>query len=332
MHSVDILFYCNANSQVGFGHLRRCLFLAKELQTNEIDVAFAGELNADAAKLVREEMSSVSYHDETGTVAAGVAVIDFMFDPQDMEAYDRSLIARVADRADTSILLTSAATVPAELPVDVVVGHLLEAYQETSFELKTGLKYAPVAPEFEEYRSEKPEVSGQIRRVFIGFGNWDDPQGVISVLRGLHDYGYRNRIDILLPAALLSYIDQFEDTAHALEVEFHHRVPSVAALLTHADVAFGSYGNMTYEMLALGVPSVVFAVKDFMVEYTRQLQDRELLMFGGEVPEVTPADIRHVVETLTESRRRLLSRRSLEAVDASGLHRVGEVIRDRLPQ
>lgn len=334
---VDILFYCNASAEVGFGHLRRCLFIADALnEADGISCAIGGDLDSHARDLVRSEQPEAPlYGDVEGSWTEGVraelAVLDYMYDAQDAEFYDRALISSVADLAQRSAVVTSSRTAPSDLPVDVVIGHLLDPMMKSQYELKAGLEYCPVPPEVEQHRSEDINVSKQIERVFIGFGNWGDPIGVKRVIQGLCDCGYAGRIDLLLPAALLPYAEQFDDIGSDQELELHHNIPSVPALLKHADVAFGSYGHMTYEMLALGIPSVVFAVKDFMVEYTRRLEKQDLLVFGGKVTEVAPSQVKKIFGNMTKDYRYRLSRKSIQSVDADGLLRVADEIVSKVP-
>lgn len=327
MTRTGILFYCNANDRVGFGHLRRCLFLAKEIRTtNSLEIAFAGSFSEDAMMLIRDEVPAAKHVGDITEIAPEVVVIDYMFDPQDMEAYDWPLIAKVADRAERSLLLTSAATVPSELPVDIVIGHLLEPNQETSFELNAGLQYAPVAPELGKYRTEEANINKRIKRVFVGFGNWDDPSGVLHILQGLNEYGYSGHTDLLLPSALLRYADQFEDAAPGKELQLHHNIPSVPAMLVHADVAFTSYGSMTYEAMALGVPTIVLATKRFMTEYSLRLVDQNLASYGGHVNTLQDNNISNKLKKLTFYERKKMSHRCISKVNGEGLRNVAKKV------
>jgi len=257
-----------------------------------------------------------------------VVVIDYMFDSQDMDAYDVPLTADVAEHASVSILMSSSATVPSKLPVDVVIGHMLDSTQETDFELKAGMKYVPVAPEVEEYRLPEPRAAEQVERIFVGFGNSDDPSGVRLALRALQQIDYSDQVDLLLPPALADRMDEFRGTKRSFELTLYHDIPSVPALLTEADCMIGSYGNMTFEALALGVPVVVVGMKPFMVEYADQLAEQDMLVSTGYVEDLQPKDLAAELLQLDASRRLSLSSDTLSRLDGKGLQRAARKVFD----
>ena len=329
MDSFDVLFYCNASAEVGFGHLRRCLFLAEEIGEDGIeDVAFAGAFDDSARELIRNEAPERRCLENLSGVECRVVVIDYMFDSQHMDAYDVSLIAAVAKHASVAVLMSSSATVPSELPVDVVVGHLLDYTQETNFELKAGLQYAPVAPGVEEYRPPEPRAAEQVERVFVGFGNVDDPSGVRLALRALQHVGYSGHVDLLLPPALVDRAGELRGMDRSFDLALHHNIPSVPALLTRADCMIGSYGHMTFEALALGMPVVVVGMKAFMVEYADQLAEQGMLVSAGYVDDLEVEDLAAELLRLDARRRRRLSSNALSRLDGKGLQRAARDIGD----
>ncbi len=326
--SREILFYCNAGSRVGFGHLRRCLFLASELGGNSDNTfSFAGDLSDGARRLIQKEQPNASIYDDLHEVEARVVVIDYMYDSQDPESYDRSLIASVADHAERSVVITSSKTAPPDLPADVVIGHLIDPSPNAQYEAKAGLKYAPVPPEIKESRPKSPRDAEEVNRVFIGFGNSGDPTGVRLALNGLQHIDYGGRVDVLLPSALVSYADTLREEHAALDIEWYHDIPSVPPLLTKADCMVGSYGHMTFEALALGVPTVVVGTKDFMVDYARDLEEQEVLICAGHVNELMPEVTGKEIQKLEAEPLQRLSRRALAQVDGNGLRRVAGEIR-----
>ncbi|MCS3955391.1 spore coat polysaccharide biosynthesis predicted glycosyltransferase SpsG [Salinibacter ruber] len=331
MRRYRVLFYSNASAQVGFGHLRRCLFLRKDLQERGVDdVAFAGEFDEDAKALIKDEAPSAPCLRGLNGVKSDVVVIDYMFDPKEMEAYDVSLISEVANGGREAVLISSAATIPRDLPVDVAIGHLLNSDRHTSFELKTGLKYAPVAPEVESYRPSEPRGPENVNRVFIGLGNSDDPAGIHLALRALREVDYKQEVDLLLPPALVGRAGEFESQDSGFDLSMHHSIPSVPALLTKADLMIGSYGHMTFESLALGVPTVIIGMKEFMVEYADQLASQKVSVSVGHVDDLLPNDVAAELNRLDRNRRHALSRNSLSLVDGGGLRRVGREIVKRV--
>ena len=328
MHTPDVLFYCNANATVGFGHLRRCMFLGQRLQTERRKIAYAGDIDAEGRRLLHDSLPDATYHPALDNLNASVGVIDVMFDPYDAECYDATVIRHVARHADTSVLLTSARTAPDSLPVDMVVGHLLADASRRTYDLKSGLEYAPVDPSVCDVRPATPPAPRPLERVFVAFGNWGDPAGLFLVLEALAEQSFRGDVEVLLPSALESHKDDLAalDTDAPYTLTLRHAVPSVPELLVDADLAIGTYGHVTYESMAVGTPFLIVGVKPFMVDYGTDLATSNLAACAGLVETLRPSDLADQVAALSVTRRDVLSRQGWESLDGRGLIRTAQVL------
>lgn len=332
MDPPGILFYCNANATVGYGHLRRCLFLGEQLVEEGESVAYSGLIDEKGEELITSSLPDAHYRGTQGVGDAHLAVIDVMSDAHDPEYYNRELIRSVSGSSQQSVLLTSSSTAPSKLPVDVVVGHLLDGSRPRTYELKAGFNYAPVDPSVRRWRPQKPQVTDEVDRVFVGFGNWGDPEGVRLTLRALREWSYTGRVDLLLPGALLSYRGTLEGLGEEAEydMDIHHEIPSVPEVMVEADVAIGTYGHITYEAMGVGTPFLIVGVKPFMVEYGKKLEEESRAVCAGLVGALQPEELAAELSFLNPGRRQELSRRGWEAVDGCGLKRTAQLIRRRL--
>ncbi len=328
----EVVFFCNAGSDVGFGHLRRSLDLAAELNSRGVQVlGLTGQFDADARQLIEEETYGLHLLAKKESWNAEVAVVDYMFDCTDMGTYDDALIRYVGERARRTILISSANQIPSDLPVDLAVGHMLSPDQETGYTLKTGLAYAPVPTEFQEHIPKAPTVREDIRRVLVALGNSEDPGGFEVALRGLEKTDFGGRVDVLLPPALVEHKKSFSQVNAGSDIQFYHNVPTVIPLLQRADCMIGSYGNLTFEALALGLPVIVIGIKRFMVEYAESMANDGLLVVAGHVDELEPKDIEHEFRNLDSVARYRMAKNAISTIDARGLDRIAGLIQGRLP-
>jgi len=321
----SLQFLCDANTSVGFGHLSRCLQLAVRLR-NSCAIAFDGRFSAEARE--RIESRGFAVGPRGGGQPRAVAVVDIMFDREDMDHYDLARLERIRKRFRRVVLLTSAMSVPSRLPVDVVVGHVLPRGQRASrrFRVLEGLAYAPVSDEFRKARGRRAPVRGEIRRVFAGFGASRTLRGLDRVLDGLESRGFAGRVDVLLSPFHRRFEEALLRRRPSLDLRTHSNVRSVARLLRGADVAFGTYGNITFEALCLGVPFLAVAVKDFQRVYAERLERRGLLVSLGRDTDLEARQVAAALARLTPEKRAALGRKGRAAVDGRGIERIRRVL------
>jgi spore coat polysaccharide biosynthesis predicted glycosyltransferase SpsG len=329
MNRPIVHFLCDANASVGFGHLSRCLKLAARLERS-CAIRFSGRFSVEA----KTRISQAGYSLEERTAArgdAGVAVVDIMFDKEDMDYYDRPRLSRIRRQFRRVVLLSSAITVPDDLPVDVVIGHVLpddmtRRSVRRPFRVLGGLDYAPVSAEFSRLRGRRARTHTHIATVFLGFGASKNVRGLKRVLDALVSFGFSGEVDLLLSpfhqrfAAGLARLD----TPYRLRI--HSNVRSVAPLVRKADVAFGTYGNVTFEALCLGTPFVVVPVKDFQRAYAKRLERRDLLVCLDKDSQLSTTAVAAALERLTRKKRERLSRNGRNSVDGRGIERMARVI------
>lgn len=324
MSATDLVFWCTADAQVGFGHLRRCLHLAHLLRVRGLRVAFAGRLDAAARDTLRWALPDVPVLEPVE--AAPLAVVDCMFDPQAPDFFDRDFLRTMAARHERVLVITSSRYAPPDLPVTAVVGHMLEPVTAPNYALYRGLGWAPVSTEAAAWRDIPRQFPDPPRRVLVAFGNWYDPAGLYLALEALRQTGWAAAVQVLLPPALRGYTESLGARAAGLVLEVVTDVPSVFPLLSAADLLVGSYGNLTFEALAVGVPTVVVAIKPFMFAYAEVLARQGAVVNAGPVDQLNPAALARQLAGLDPANRRRLSHTGRTLVDGAGLTRLADLL------
>jgi spore coat polysaccharide biosynthesis predicted glycosyltransferase SpsG len=168
--------------------------------------------------------------------------------------------------------------------------------------------------------------SSRIGRVFLGFGSSPDIRGLRCVLDALALWKFTGQVDVLLSPFHERFGPSLRRRADSYRLRLHANVKSVAPLLRRADVAFGTYGNITFEALCLGVPFLAVAVKDFQRAYAGRLARQGVLVSLGKDSELSTKTVIAALNSLTPGARASLSRRGRKAVDGLGIQRIARVV------
>jgi|TARA_B100000315_G_scaffold242217_1_gene264143 spore coat polysaccharide biosynthesis protein SpsF len=319
---------CNAKRSVGFGHLSRCLCIAKQLR-NTFKIYFAGDFSEDAISIIRENSFPILRYDLL-TGKDGIAIIDLMFDEENANFYDKERIGFISQHFKKTILLSSADTVPGDLPVDIVVGYLLKPSENGNYSFKSfpGLEYAPIPIDFTDRRLERREIRDRINRVFICFGGWKNIDGPLLVLDTLREINFSGMVDVLLSPLQSEYQDMLKAYGSTFRTRIHCNVPSIAPLLNEADLAIGTYGHIVFESLCLGTPFIVIGVKDFQVSYAKNLEKEGFLVCGGKLGKINRHDIHDAILSMDREQRQQLSNKGRHHIDTNGIIRITNIIRE----
>lgn len=318
---MKVLFCCNADSSVGFGHLRRSLILAEEVRRHRNEVFFEGEFSPAARELITRANFTIMEEGHTESFDAGL--LDWMFDSENMDHYEPSLISDFSSSCERSVLLSSSLNIPADLPVDLVVGYILSPPATPSFSCLSSLKFAPVPPGWQEKRNLGRKISIEIRKVLMAFGAWRDEAPLIKTLEGLKSFGFSGVMDCLLAHPHRKSKERFLEVSEGcFSIRFHEEVPDVGKLLVENDLVVGGYGNLTYEALALGTPFLCLPLKRFQFEYASTLEEKGLLCLLGLADDLSSERIATSLGELDYGQRKLLSTNGMSAIDTQGLDRV----------
>lgn len=323
----SILFRCDADARLGFGHLRRCQALAGEMArrgfhcgflTNAagalpfkvFPTAFPGVCNADEILSRARQLGATSLvldhygANESCQVAlrdAGVKWLQFEGTPAQPLWADWVLAASPAARSrDYAPLLRNPAA-----------------------RLLLGPQYAILRPEFEALRAERP--AGEVKQLVLTFGGGGDRGALELSLAALLPWRRDVRLHILTSGqnANLQKVRGLLQ-GHEQRVSLHVDAPDFPALLAAADLAVIAGGMTTFEAAALGVPFVVIEIADNQARNAAAWADLGVAVNMGPLGSFDARELRDQVESLASDvqRRRSMASRGRELVDGMGARRI----------
>lgn len=309
-----VLVRADAGTRLGTGHVMRCLSLADELAQRGASVVFAthspnwlverirahghlvqamGQLDGSHASDPSIVWSDADQHDDAERTrdAVGDDVDIVVVDHYGLAAAWESCFSAasrilavddLANRAhDVDVVTDQNWYGPGS---DTRYDHLVRS--DTVRLL--GPRYAVLQRAYRGVTRSEP-VRNPPRRLVVSFGGNDPGGETAKVLRALMDPAFEAlHVDVVLGSAdgaddaLRTLVDGRHDT------ELHVAIPTLAALLTRADLAIGASGAATWERLATGVPALVATVAPHQSGVTEALDAEGVTRWVGLVTETTP--------------------------------------------
>lgn len=283
---MKIVFRVDSSSQIGYGHLMRCLVLAQRFhKLPGIKICFVvrnlpGNINSiiidrgfKLLVLPKHEMAieELSGYEKWLTV------------PQSVDAEDtRKALKKIRD---VKLLVVDSYAISAEWENKVrpevnkimVIDDLANRRHECDFILDQSYggekmyRYNTLVPVccklflgvsyvllHESYYWQHPKVRAGMRHVLVFFGGSDDTGETLKFLQALYSDTWQN----LRFTVIVGDSNQNKKIIERIcnkfsNVTFYCQVDNMAELLANADIAFGAAGSNMWERCFLGLPAVV---------------------------------------------------------------------------
>ena len=189
-----------------------------------------------------------------------------------------------------------------------------------------GPEYALLKPVYAELRAQLPQRDGQVRRVLIYFGGGADAANLIHLaMRALQAPELISiELDIVVGATYAHQSSLDELVAQRGKATIHQQLPDLADLMANADLAIGAGGATTWERCCMGVPSIVISIAENQRPACEALSAEKQIDYLGHVDQVTSEMIRDRVISLLKNPDILrdMSERGMRLVDARGTDRI----------
>ena len=271
------LFRCDVSPAIGFGHLRRCLTLAKELKECGALVFFACRAaDFDLTKELRHVADDWTVLDWSLAPEADAQETIRLYQQRNMEAviidhyrvnvaYQERLYrsgvrwlqfdwsARQPLWANWVLSASPAAEESAYLAVK----------QRDETRLLLGPSYALLRREFRQWQPQ-PRLHEQVRKILLTFGGGDDKGTVLFCLEAIKSLAPAIERIVLVSGAnpRLPEITDWVDRNSKANVTLVVDETEIAMRMAEADLAIIAGGTTTFETAAMGLPSLIMQLAD----------------------------------------------------------------------
>lgn len=353
---MKVVFRADASSQIGTGHVMRCLTLADFLRKQGMRTVFVcRELPGFFPEMVTEKghelvllsrpeqfvskrcsggpahsfWLGVSWEDDAAEILKKINQIDWLV--VDHYALERCwevalrgvakrifVIDDLADREhDCDLLLDQNFFENSELRYRGLVPEFCKCL--------LGPRFALLRDEFLKMRQSLPQKNGKIHNVFVCFGGGDAHNETRKALRALRIFEGKDVFVDVVAGKANPHAEVIEDMCRTMTfASFYHGVANMAELMSKADLAIGAGGVVSWERCSLSLPSIVIAIAENQIGISKGLDSVGVVRYLGEYQDVSPDDIGSALQDFIfdEDLVVKMGQRAGSLVDARGTERI----------
>lgn len=339
-----VLIRVDAGMGIGYGHLNRCLALARCLTTRGVSVTFATrghapqnlrrirEVGAEYIQLpdpVSDELADGPVWDaerqrRDAQASLGgshpkwdAVVVDHYRLDCHWERVARSSAARIVVIDDLANRLHDADVLVDHNWYGRDTGNRYAHLVPPGATLLLGPRYAMLHREYVEARLNRPPVQFPPARVMVSFGGTDvgrQTEEAVSALLSFPEF----HVDAVV-GTLDAVTTTLREQAEHPNVTLHVALRSLAHLMAKTDFAIGAGGTATWERICMGVPSIVTTVSENQSGVTRAFHEEGLTHWLGRASSVSSSDYKAALHDVLANPPSPV----LPIVDGHGTERVG---------
>lgn len=303
---MTVIFRTDASLKIGTGHIMRCLTLAKMLKTKGVESKFISrphdgsnlehfeEYGFEVLKLPKlknytndedsdKELSHSTWlgtdwktdADDTiksiGNLFPDLLIVDhYAIDERwetKLKSYCNKLmvIDDLANRKHNCDLL-----------LDQTPGRSVDSYNKLlndSAKTIIGPKYIMLRPEFSRLRFKKDDEDSTFK-IFIAIGSIDTDNIINHILKVIEKMSFDS--NVIVYVTLSKYAPHLKFLKNIaidmrIKVIFLIDEPNIAEYMAESDMAISAGGLMSYELVCLGIPSIIIPLSNIQLRVANQL-------------------------------------------------------------
>jgi UDP-2,4-diacetamido-2,4,6-trideoxy-beta-L-altropyranose hydrolase len=311
-----VFFKAEGSSQIGLGHISRCVALIRSLPSH-----LCGVLVVNDDPLVKKfvgELRIDSVYGWDKKALQRYQALALFYDHDDIEALHEI-------RKDFKKNIIALDYFNYETPeVDIIVNLFNQAQmpcpQTSPVSYNEGLNFAIISTRFEKFRNPNRAASAQIERVLLMMGGADPGQLTVKALKFLDSYEPTLSIEIVIGS-----LNPHESVVRDESLSSHHHVTihkaphNLPELMSQVDVAISGCATTFFELSFVGTPAIVLSQNKRERRFAESLEKEKVAIWGDE-------DLDKSWEKLISfENRTTLVKRQMEVFDGEGPLRILKV-------
>jgi len=333
---MTLLIRADATTQIGLGHVMRCLALGQAWQDRGGRVVFATTCQSGRLRkrLTREGFELVLLDKSYPNPADWEMTSQVLVENPDawvvLDGYrlDSIYQCRIKKAGHRLLVIDDMAQLDYYY-ADVILNQNFHATKlhyrcAADTRLLLGTKYVLLRREFQKWRDWKREIPDVARNVLVTMGGSDPDNATLEVLRAIEDAELGDLAVVAVVGAENPHFESIQHTARASRhaVRLLEDAENMAELMAWANLAISSAGTTCWELAFMGVPAVLVSLVENQDSSAAALVDQGAALSIAK-GDIRRADLVRILRQLLLSAklRRGMSEAGRELVDGLGLLR-----------
>jgi len=347
----NIVFRADGGSNVGMGHIIRCLSLAEELRKAGQRVYFFSkksegivrikECGFEVVSLLNKEdehSEGFYYGDKTELESEKKEIIDHIRDKKinilivDSYNVTNEYFSEIKEKVDKLVYIDDINAF--DYNVDVLINYSISAKEKdykSSYKnrkLLLGPQYALIRKEFQNFPSR--EIAEEVSEIMITSGSTDYFSTIQFILEAVlkDDYLKSKKINVIIGKGFKNTESIAQIASNNPKVILHQNISDLSQIMLSSDIAISAGGSTLYELCACGTPALSYIIAENQTDSAQTMSKKGYIECLGWYNELSADEIVKKLKYLSRNyeKRKELSAKMQKLVDGKGAERVAEKI------
>ncbi|MEW5947889.1 MAG: UDP-2,4-diacetamido-2,4,6-trideoxy-beta-L-altropyranose hydrolase [Thermodesulfobacteriota bacterium] len=333
----SLVIRADAGTEIGTGHVMRCLALAQAWQDAGGQAIFAmatkapnleSRLKSEGVEVVHLAVKPGSAEDATATAslaqeagATWIAADGYRFDTR---------YQRMVKGCGARLLMMDDYGHASHYYADIVLNQNIYASEEIYknrepyTKLLLGTCYALLRREFMKWHNWKREVPDMARKILVTLGGSDPDNISLKVIDSIKMLSHSDLEVKIIAGPSNMHEASLAEAVHRSPFTVHRSVENIPEFMAWADVAISAAGSTCWELAFMRLPALLLVVADNQNCVADRLEVAGAAINLGRQSAVPPSDISRALLRLLRDRgeREAMARSGRNLVDGEGAARV----------
>jgi len=335
---MKVVFRVDAGTEMGYGHVMRCLTLAETIRQRGHFVYFiCAEIKGHLAQRIKQKglkyslIEKSDWHSDAEQTNEIISLLHPDWLIVDHYALDYQWHEAVREIADKIMVIDDLANrrLDGDLLLDTGLGKHPEDYKgllPANCHVLTGADYALIRGEFcEKIKAAKIKRSNlkKPEKLLINFGGMDSRNLIPDILDNLDSRFNELEFTVIVSSATQNLEKIRRSIKGCRSCRLLLDVDNMAEEIFNADMALGAGGITAYERCVLGLPSIVIPVADNQLHFAAELKKQAVAVMIMPAASLLKDIINEIEKYMADGELlKKLTSRSFALVDGKGAVRV----------